>query len=80
MAAMFILPGLVGLSIAYDGRWSSARFLLQAQAISILLMLAAIYVARDDFDWSDPTSWAGPLSLLLTLPVLAFILLIRALT
>ena len=57
MASMFILPGLVGLSIASDGSWSSARFLLQAQALSIILMLIAAAIARDDFDWSHPSSW-----------------------
>lgn len=69
MAAMFILPGLVGISIAYVNSWSSARYLLQAQAISIILMLVAVYVARDDFDWADPASWlfTGGLSLILLL-------------
>jgi hypothetical protein len=69
MAAMYILPGLVGLSIAYDGRWSSARYLLQAQAFAILLMLIAVYVARADFDWVNPASWlfTGGLSLILLL-------------
>ena len=32
--AMFALPGLVGLGIALDRRWSAARIILQAQAIS----------------------------------------------
>jgi hypothetical protein len=69
MAAMYILPGLVGLSIAYDSRWSSARYLLQAQAFAILLMLIAVYVARADFDWTAPVSWlfSGGLSLILLL-------------
>ncbi len=57
MAAIFILPGLVGLSIALEGSWSSARYLLQAQAFTIVLMLIAVYVARADFDWSRPVSW-----------------------
>lgn len=69
MASMFILPGLVGLSIAYDASWRSARYLLQAQAFSIILMLIAVYVARADFDWAQPVSWlfAGGLSLILFL-------------
>lgn len=50
MAAMFVLPGLVGVSIAYDGSWSGARYVLQAQAISIVLILVAVSVARADFD------------------------------
>jgi hypothetical protein len=75
MAAMYILPGLVGLGMAYDGRWSSARYLLQAQALSIILMLIAAYVARADFDWSAPASWffTGGLSLILVLIVFTFI-------
>jgi hypothetical protein len=57
MASMFILPGLVSLSMAYDGSWASARYLLKAQAISVGLMIIAIFIARADFDWASPTSW-----------------------
>ena len=69
MSAMYILPGLVGLSLAYDGSWSGARYILLAQAFSITLMLIAVYVARADFDWDRPASWlfAGGLSLILFL-------------
>lgn len=69
MAAMFILPGLVGLSLAYDGGWSGARFLLTAMAIPIVLMLVATYVARTNFDWANPASWlfAGALVVILLL-------------
>jgi hypothetical protein len=75
MASMYILPGLVGLGIAFDGRWDSARYLLQAQAISIILMLIAAYVARADFDWSAPASWffTGGLSLVLLLIAYTYI-------
>jgi peptidoglycan/LPS O-acetylase OafA/YrhL len=57
MAAMFILPGLVGLGMARDGSWAGARYLLKAQAISVALMLIAIVVARAEFDWTSPASW-----------------------
>jgi hypothetical protein len=69
ISAMFLLPGLVGLSLAYDSSWSGARYLLQAQAFSIILMLIAVYVARANFDWEYPTSWlfVGGLSLILLL-------------
>ena len=71
MAAMFILPGLADLSVAYDGSWSGARYILQAQAFTIILMLIAVYVARADFDWGQPASWifAGGLGLILFLIV-----------
>ena len=76
MAAMYILPGLVGLSLAYDGSWSGARYLLQAQAVSIVLMLIAVYVARTDFDWGRPASWffTGGLVLILSLIALAHVM------
>jgi hypothetical protein len=57
MSSMFILPGLVGLAIAADGSWASARHLLTVQAVTIALMLGAIVVARADLDWSSPASW-----------------------
>lgn len=52
MAAMFALSGLVGLGIAIDRRWSSARIIFQAQAISIILILVAIVRAQDEIAWS----------------------------
>lgn len=57
MSSMFILPGLVGLAVAYDGSWASSRYLLKTKAITVALMLIAIIIARADLDWSSPTSW-----------------------
>ena len=57
LAAMYVLPGLTGLGLYYDGSWSGARYLLGAMAISIVLMLVAAYVARADFDWANPTAY-----------------------
>lgn len=75
MAAMYVLPGLVGISLAYDGSWSGARYLFQAQSISIVLMLVAVFVARADFDWGRPASWffTGGLVLILSLIALAYV-------
>lgn len=57
MGAMFALPGLVGLGVARDARWSAAQLILQSQSFSILLILLASAVARADFDWNKPSSW-----------------------
>jgi len=57
MAAMFVLPGLVGVKIALDGRWSAARFILQAQIAAIGLIVLAMILARSDIDWSRPAAW-----------------------
>jgi hypothetical protein len=51
MAAMFILPGLVGIAIGRDGRWSSARYILHAQILSIVLILLAVLITPGDVEW-----------------------------
>jgi hypothetical protein len=57
MGAMFALPGVVGLGIALDMRWSSANIILQSQSFSILLILIAAVWAWRDFDWTKLVSW-----------------------
>ena len=57
MSAMFALPGMVGLGVAIDIRWSAAQVILQSQSFSILLILIAAARARREFDWSKPGSW-----------------------
>ena len=57
MAAMFALPGLVGLGVAADGRWSSASIIFQAQALSILFFLVAIALTKDEIQWGQLGGW-----------------------
>ena len=57
MGAMFALPGLVGLGIAADPRWSSARIILQSQAFSILMILLAAARAWGEFNPANPAAW-----------------------
>ncbi len=57
MAAMFTLSGWVGLGVALDGHWSSARVLFGAQAISVVLFLLASALARVDIHWEMLTSY-----------------------
>ncbi|MCC5986112.1 MAG: hypothetical protein JJT95_00425 [Pararhodobacter sp.] len=71
MSAIYVLPGLVSLAIAYDGRWEGARYLLQALAFAAVLMLLAIFVARDDLDWGHPGSWTFTASLIAILVLVA---------
>ena len=67
MGAMFALPGLVGLGIASDRRWSAARIILQAQAFSIGLILIAAVRSWSDFNPTSISTWLfiGGLSALL---------------
>lgn len=57
MAALFCLPGVVGIGISMDRRWSAARTILQSQFFSTALILIAIYRARNEFDWAGPAAW-----------------------
>ncbi|HWZ19116.1 MAG TPA: hypothetical protein VNW73_09995 [Ktedonobacteraceae bacterium] len=66
VGAMFALPGVVGLGIALEPRWSAARIILEAQWLSIAMILIATARAWSDFDQSNPLTWffVGGLSFL----------------
>jgi hypothetical protein len=72
MAAMFALPGLVGLGVAGDGRWSSASIIFQAQALSILLFLVAMMRASDEIQWSQLGSWTFLAGLILVILIIGW--------
>jgi hypothetical protein len=57
VGVMFALPGVVGLGIALDARWSAAQIILQSQSFSILLILIAAVRAWSDFDTLNPATW-----------------------
>jgi len=57
MAALFVLPGLVGLLIARDTRWSAAKIILQAQIIAIVLILVSVVRTQANFDWTRFVAW-----------------------
>jgi hypothetical protein len=67
MAAMFALPGLVGLGVAMDGRWSSASIIFQAQGVAIAFFLLAIGLNQDEIQWGQAGSWIFLGSLLLVI-------------
>jgi hypothetical protein len=57
LGAMFALPGIVGLGIAAEPRWSGARIILESQAFSILMILIAAGRAWNDFNHANLVSW-----------------------
>jgi hypothetical protein len=75
VGAMFALPGVVGLGIALEPRWSAARIILEAQALSIAMILIATARAWSDFNQSNPLTWffVGGLSFLLVALVVLYI-------
>lgn len=74
LSAMFVLPGLVAVGIAVDGRWGAARYVLQAQLVAIALILVAMVRAADTIEWSHAGAWlfVGGLALVVALAVIAF--------
>jgi len=57
VGAMFALPGIVGLGIALESRWSAARIILQSQSFSILMILIAAGRAWGDFHPGNIATW-----------------------
>jgi hypothetical protein len=74
VSSMFVLTGLIALGIAIDRRWTAVRFILEAQTLAVVLILAGIVVARDDFDWSAAASWTYTGGLLLVLALVVAVL------
>ena len=74
LGAMFALPGIVGLGIAAEPRWSAARIILQSQTFSILMILIAAARAWRDFQPGNIVTWlfVGGLAGLFVLLVLLY--------
>lgn len=54
--AVLSLPGVVGLSLLGEGRWSAVRVLLGAQLLSLAGVLVALVRARTDLLWERPAA------------------------
>lgn len=67
LGAIFSLPGVVALGLVAEPRWSAFRVPLQAQMLSLLLLLLAFLRARHDLDWTQPQALMMPLGLALYL-------------
>jgi hypothetical protein len=57
VGAMFSLPGMVGLGIAFERRWSAARIILESQSFSIMMILIAAARAWANFDPGKISTW-----------------------
>jgi hypothetical protein len=57
MAAMFALPGMVGLGIFLDPRWSAARIVIEAQILSIGMILVGALRDAADINFGMPAAW-----------------------
>lgn len=57
VGAVLTLPGAVDVWLLLDGRWSSFRWMFQAQLASLVLINAAWIVERDHLLWERPVTW-----------------------
>ncbi len=73
VSGMFALPGVLGLHMAVDARWSSVRITLQSQIVSFAFIVLAMILSWDNFHQSSAATWlfaGGAVFLLIALPVL----------
>ena len=73
----FALPGIVGLILCREPRWSAWRILIESQLIALVLILVGVVRAWGDFHQDNPLTWvfilgiaallAGATSLYLTM-------------
>ena len=73
MGAMFAIPGVLGILIAFDPRWGTAKRLLEAQTLSFGMILVAYLRARADFFTTEGVYWVFVLSTILILAALMLI-------
>ncbi len=64
-----ILTLATAVSIAYDGRWSAARYLVQSAMVSLALTLIALPRIWGDFNQSNPMAFIFVAGMALTLVV-----------
>ena len=54
--AVLTLPGLVNVWMLWDARWSAFRWVFQAQLASLVFIVAALALRRDDLLWERPSA------------------------
>ncbi len=77
LGGWFILPGVLGLFVLREKRWSGVRILLQSQVVALFLIFIGVVRAWDNFDKSNPFTYTfsggtlfALLALIITLVVL----------
>ncbi len=56
VGAVLTLPGVVNIWLLTDSRWSSFRWMFQAQLVSLAFITAALVMAWNDLDWARPAA------------------------
>ena len=56
VGAILTLPGMVNLWLLLDSRWSSFRWMFQAQLFSLVFLVSALAIGGGAIDWSRPSA------------------------
>jgi hypothetical protein len=68
----FALPGVVGLVLSREPRWSGWRIMIESQVIALALILVAAVLNWNLFNTSNPLTWVFMVGIsLLLLAVIA---------
>ena len=76
LGAMFALPGVLGLEIMLDPRWTFARILLEAQFISLGMFVIAILRNKVDINIQNPL-YTAFMAMILAILVAIILLFVR---
>jgi hypothetical protein len=63
VGAVLTLPGAVNIWMLRDGRWSAFRWVFQAQIVSLIAIVIALLVRRDDLVWERPAAWLSTIGI-----------------
>jgi hypothetical protein len=58
----FALPGVVGIALSRDARWSSWRIMIESQLIALVLILLAVFLTLDSSVTVGTTVFRNPQS------------------
>jgi hypothetical protein len=56
VGAVLTLPGAVNLWLLLDSRWSAFRWMIQSQLISLVFLLLAVVLGREQLRWENPVT------------------------
>jgi hypothetical protein len=56
VGAVLTLPGMVNLWLLLDARWTSFRWMFQAQLFSLVFLISALVIGGSALDWSRPST------------------------
>jgi hypothetical protein len=73
MGAWFVLPGIFGVTVARERRWSAVRYAIQSQALGVALILLGVLLTWRELDTGNVLTWLLVMGMVGLLVVLAWL-------